>query len=72
LKVARPPISQVGTLNERIVSGYQVNKEGEKVTITKNGEPSYVLVMAHPDEIVAELRMNLHYGMLEKVDGTDV
>lgn len=60
---------EVSEQSEKLVSGYKVNREGEKVTVIRNGHPAYVLIMAQPDDVVCELQMNLHYGQLEKVKG---
>lgn len=58
---------QVSKETDKMISGFKVNKEGERsVRVTKDAETS-TLIVAHPDNVVARLRMNLHYGMLEQV-----
>lgn len=59
---------EVSEANERLVVGYAVNKEGDRITRQVNGSPAFEIVIATPDEVIYAMRMNLHYGELERIE----
>lgn len=53
---------------DKVLTGFRVNREGERITrVTKTHEQTF-LDVTKPDRIVTELAINRKYGELEPLD----
>lgn len=67
VRVKSGGLIEVVKATPQFVSGYRVNREGGRVErVTKDTIQTFLDIFP-PSHIVCEMRMNLHYGELEKV-----
>lgn len=65
VKLKGGTILEVVRQNDKLVSGYRVNRHGTRIERENATGVTQFLHVATPAEITAELVMNLHYATLE-------